>query len=228
MTDAMPLLPPDTPVLDTLGGCRVLTLMAAELEYGPMLSQRVRAVRIGVGPVEAAVNTACALAALQRGGALPELVVSIGSAGSARLAQTSVHRVASVSWRDIDASPLGIDKGLTPFLDLPAERALPTLPGVLPSLPAARLSTGADVVPNAARYAAIDADMVDMETFAVLRACEAFGVPLLGIRAISDGAADLQRFGDWADCLPLLDRGLADAVAALDESLSPAALDAAG
>ena len=33
--------------------------------------------------------------------------------------------------------------------------------------------------------------MVDMETFAVLRACQFFGVPLIGLRGISDGAAEL-------------------------------------
>ena len=208
---------PDAPGLDTLGGVPVLALMATVQEHGPALAARLRPTLIGVGPVEAAVNATLALAALARAGTMPALVLSIGSAGSNRLEQASAHRVASVSWRDVDASPLGFERGATPFLDGPKERVLPIL---APDLPAARLSTGADVIPDPAAYAAIDADMVDMETWAVLRACDAHRVPLVGLRAISDGDAALARYGDWADCLPLLDGKLAGAVDALAADLA--------
>ena len=216
-----PMRAPDAPALDELGGVPVLALMATLQEYGPALAARLTPTLIGVGPIEAAVNATRALGALERAGTRPALVLSLGSAGSARLEQTSVHRVSSVSWRDIDASPLGFERGRTPFLDLPAERELPIL---APALPAARLSTGADVVPDPAAYAAIDADMVDMESFAVLRACDAYGVPLAGLRAVSDGDAALTRYGDWADCLPLLDDGLAAAVDALAADLADGGL----
>jgi len=208
----MPLHPPEPPVLDRLGGAAVLSLMAADAEYGPALAGRLQPVRIGVGPIEAAINTVRALETLRGRGTLPELVLSLGSAGSNTLAQASVHPVASVSWRDMDASALGFEKGCTPFLDLPAERRLT---GPLAGPSGVRLSTGADVVGEPADYARIDADMVDMETFAILRACDAFDVPLSGIRAVSDGDAALTRYGDWADCLPLLDAGLAGRVDAL-------------
>ena len=222
--DTTTMRTPDAPTLDELGGVPVLALMATVQEHGPALAARLRPVLIGVGPIEAAVNATRALGALERAGTPPALVLCLGSAGSARLEQTSVHRVSSVSWRDVDASPLGFARGVTPFLDLPAERALPTL---APALPAARLSTGADVVPDPAAYAAIDADMVDMETFAVLRACDAYAVPLVGLRAISDGDAALARYGDWADCLPLLDAKLAAAVDALATDLANGGLDRA-
>jgi len=225
------MLAPDDAALDTLGGVPVLSLMAADAEYGAALSQRLRPVRIGVGPIEAAINTVRALTALQRRGTLPALVLSLGSAGSNTLEQTSVHAIASVSWRDMDASPLGFEKGCTPFLDLPAERSLPNLwagskgsgePGTV------RLSTGANVIGDAAAYARIDADMVDMETFAVLRACDAFELPLAGIRAVSDGDATLARYGDWADCLPQLDAGLAQAVDRLAAALADGTLGMLG
>ncbi len=218
---AMAMRSPADPALVMLGGVPVLALMATSAEHGPHLGARLDPVLVGVGPVEAAVNATLALGALARAGTPPALVLSLGSAGSHRLAQTSVHRVASVSWRDIDASALGFERGRTPFLDLPAERALPAL---APSLPAARLSTGADVVATPAAYAAIDADMVDMETYAILRACEAHGVPLVGLRAISDGDVALERYGDWADCLPLLDERLAEAVDALAADLADGGL----
>ena len=57
----------------------------------------------GIGPVEAAVQLTAALARMDQ---LPGLIVSLGSAGSARLAQTEVYQVGAVAWRDIDASAL--------------------------------------------------------------------------------------------------------------------------
>ena len=85
------------------------------------------------------------------------------------------------------------------------------LPTPLTGLPSATLSTGSDIVVGD-RYAAIDADLVDMETFAVLRACQRFGVPMMGLRGVSDGPGELDGVGGWTELLPLLDERLAAAV----------------
>ena len=58
----------------------------------------------------------------------------------------------------------------------------------------------------------IEEDMVDMETFALLRACQRFGVELIGLRGISDGKAPLSGFADWTEYLHVIDERLADAV----------------
>lgn len=202
--------------LDQLGGRRVLAVMAARAEYGPALVARVRPLLTGVGPVEAALATGIALQALATAGRLPDLVLNLGSAGSRVLEQGQVYQVASVSWRDIDASPLGFPKGVTPFLDRPAETPLPT---PVPGLPSARLSTGGNIVTGTA-YADVDAEMVDMETYAVLRCCERFGVPLVGLRGISDGAEELRHYDDWTALLPALDGHLAAAVDGLAAALA--------
>ena len=87
------------------------------------------------------------------------------------------------------------------------------MPGmVVPGIPGARLSTGANIVSGAA-YRGIDADMVDMETYAVLRACQRFKLPLVALRGISDGAEDLQQIDDWTRYLHIIDERLAAAVA---------------
>ena len=51
--------------------------------------------------------------------------------------------------------------------------------------------------------------MVDMETFAVLRACQRFDVPLIALRGISDGAAELGHINDWTQYLHIIDEKLA-------------------
>ncbi|BDA83037.1 5'-methylthioadenosine/S-adenosylhomocysteine nucleosidase [Aureimonas sp. SA4125] len=191
-----------------IAGRRVLFIIAALPEYGPHLRRRIRPLMTGVGPIEAGVATAIALQVLDHAGHPPDLVVSLGSAGSRTLEQGSVYQASSVSWRDIDASPLGFTKGVTPYLDHPVDTPLPT---PIPSLPAVRLSSGADIVSGAA-YDRIDADMVDMETFAILRACQRFDLPLIGLRGISDGAADLHHYDDWTSLLHVVDENLADAV----------------
>jgi adenosylhomocysteine nucleosidase len=192
----------------------ILYVMAAQAEYGPHLRARISPLMTGVGPVEAAIAVTRALSQAQQSGTLPKLVVSLGSAGSRTLEQCGLYQASSVAYRDMDASPLGFPKGQTPFLDLPAVLALTTLPG----LPTATLSTGANIVSGAA-YNGIDADMVDMETYAILRACQAFGLPLLALRGISDGAAELAHVNDWTQYLHVIDEKLAAAIDLIEASV---------
>ncbi|GAB1581099.1 5'-methylthioadenosine/S-adenosylhomocysteine nucleosidase [Phyllobacterium phragmitis] len=203
-----------------VGGRNVLFVMAVEAEYGPHLRRLFQPLMTGVGPVEAAVAVSSALAAMAASGNLPDLVVSLGSAGSRSLEQAEVYQATSVSYRDIDASPLGFEKGRTPFLDLPA---IVPLPHRIPGIPQASLSTGGNIVSGAA-YDGIAADMVDMETFAILRACQRFGLPLIGLRGISDGAAELHHIDDWTEYLHIIDEKLALAVGTLEIALVDGAL----
>ena len=191
----------------------ILYVMAAQAEYGPHLRARINPLMTGVGPVEAAIAVTRALSEARP---LPRLVVSLGSAGSRSLAQCGVYQAISVSYRDMDASALGFAKGQTPFLDqTPVQPLTPLIPG----LEGARLSTGANVVSGAA-YDGIDADMVDMETFAVLRACQTFGVPLVALRGISDGAAALGHVNDWTQYLHIIDEKLAAAVEMIEVAVA--------
>lgn len=203
------------PSTSSFAGRRLLFVMAASAEYGPQLKKRFVPLFTGVGPVEAASATAAALADLNTGNLLPDLVVCLGSAGSRSLEQAEVYQVSHVSYRDMDASPLGFPKGVTPFLDLPA---LIELPFRIPSLKTARLSTGAGIITGAA-YDRIEADMVDMETYAVLRAAMRFSVPLIGLRGISDGREGLRHYNDWSQYLHIIDEKLAIAVDRLADAI---------
>ncbi|CAN7339327.1 5'-methylthioadenosine/S-adenosylhomocysteine nucleosidase [Mesorhizobium sp. LjNodule214] len=203
-----------------VAGKSVLFVMAVEAEYGPHLKRLFTPLMTGVGPVEAGVRLGAEFARLKAEKALPDLVVSLGSAGSRTLEQAEIYQVVSVAYRDIDASPLGFEKGATPFLDLPV--AVP-LPFRIPGIREATLSTGGAVISGAA-YDAIAADMVDMETFACLRACQMFGLPLVGLRGISDGAADLKHVNDWKEYLHVIDEKLAGAVGRLEQAIASDAL----
>ncbi|RZJ80450.1 MAG: 5'-methylthioadenosine/S-adenosylhomocysteine nucleosidase, partial [Brevundimonas sp.] len=182
--------------------------MAAPAEYGPALQARIRPLITGIGPVEGAVALTAALARLEAADRLPDLIVSLGSCGSRTLEHAAVYQVASVGYRDMDASALGFPKGVTPLLDLPPVMALPC---PIPGVPRARLSTGANVV-SGFGYDAIDADMVDMETYALLRSAQTFGVPLVALRGVSDGRSELTRLEDWTSTLHHVDANLAQAL----------------
>lgn len=209
--------------LSRFGPKTALCVMAAAPEYGRALRDRIRPLISGVGPVEAAVATAHALESLRAGAGLPDVVVSLGSAGSRTLNHARVYRVTEVSYRDMDASALGFPKGETPYPRLPA--VLPLADGPA-ALPAARLATGASVVSGAA-YDAIDADMVDMETFAVVRAAARFGVPVIGLRGVSDGRTDLSALEHWTDALAEINQRLAEALDLLHDHFKPAATEPA-
>ncbi len=206
----------ETPPLTPIAGQDILFLMAADQEYGAHLRARITPVITGVGPVEGAVAATAAFAAAQAAGRRPGLVVSLGSAGSARLDQGAVYQASEVAYRDMDATPLGFARGVTPFLDLPAVLALPhRIPGVAQ----ASLSTGANIV-SGTDYADIAQDMVDMETYAILRACQRFDLPLVALRGISDGARPLAGITDWTDYLHVVDERLAQALERMAEALA--------
>jgi adenosylhomocysteine nucleosidase len=203
--------------LSRFGLKTALCVMAAEPEYGPALRSRIEPLITGVGPVEAAAGVAQALATLQAEKALPDVVVSLGSAGSRTLEHARVYRVTEVSYRDMDARVLGFPKGETPYPRLPAVLPLPDGPAALPT---ARLATGGSVV-SGTGYDAVDADMVDMETFAVVRAAARFGVPVIGLRGVSDGRTDLSRLEHWTDALAEIDLRLAEALDLLHDHFTP-------
>jgi adenosylhomocysteine nucleosidase len=63
-----------------------------------------------------------------------------------------------------------------------------------------------------------------METYAVLRCCQRFGLPLVALRGISDGDRELGAITDWTQYLGIIDVKLADAVDALEAAISAGTL----
>lgn len=204
--------------LERYGDVSVLCVMAAPVEYGDHLKARIDPLMTGVGPVEAAIALTAALARLQAVGTLPDLIVSLGSCGSRSLDHAGVYQASSVAYRDMDASPLGFEPGVTPLLDRPAVMPLPC---PIPGVPSASLSTGGNVV-SGDDYDVVTAEMVDMETWALVRAAQTFGLPLVALRGVSDGRTELTALEDWTSTLHHVDENLALAldrlIALLEES----------
>ena len=198
-------------MLKRVGAKSILYVMAANPEYGEHLRARINPMICGIGPVESAVAVTKVLSETR-----PDLLVSLGSGGSRTLEQGKVYQASSVSYRDMDASPLGFEKGQTPLTELPIEIPLELQ---IDGVQSARLSTGASIV-SGNHYDAIDADMVDMESFAILRACMMFDVPMIGLRGISDGAEELKQLEDWTQYLHVVDENLAAAVDLLEEQVA--------
>ncbi len=198
-------------MLKRVGAKSILYVMAANPEYGEHLRARINPMICGIGPVESAVAVTKVLSETR-----PDLLVSLGSGGSRTLEQGKVYQASSVSYRDMDASPLGFEKGQTPLTELPIEIPLELQ---IDGVQSARLSTGASIV-SGNHYDAIDADMVDMESFAILRACMMFDVPMIGLRGISDGAEELKQLEDWTQYLHVVDENLAAAIDLLEEQVA--------
>lgn len=153
----------------------------------------------GIGKVSAAVTVADALARRA-----PSHVLNIGTAGALRDGLEGVHRIGRVIEHDVDHELL---EGLLGE-PIPSEVVLdPFQPTVL--------ATGDTFVQDGVLRAALAAraHLVDMEGYAVARACEAAGIRCSIVKVVSD-AADEGAARSWAERVDGLARTIADVVAA--------------
>jgi adenosylhomocysteine nucleosidase len=173
-----------------------LVVIALELE-GQGLFERaeVSVLYTGLGKVNAALSLARRLSTLRAQGALPNLVVNFGTAGSRVFGTGSVIACRQFVQRDMDVTGLGFALGETPFEALPATLSFPV---VFQHLPEGVCGTGDRFETGAAGLAC---DVIDMEAYALAKACLAEDVPFACAKYISDGA-DHAAANDWQASLP--------------------------
>jgi adenosylhomocysteine nucleosidase len=194
-------------------GVTALVVMATEHECGAHLKQLgIKPLITGVGPVQAAIELTHALVQLidAQPSRRPDVIINLGSAGSATLEQGAVYRVARSHYRDMDASAFGFARGQTPFSPHPGTvEAAP----IMPDFPCASCSSGANVVSD---HGITGADLADMEYSALNEVAMRFGIALIGFKGISDGKKPLTgELVQWTELLPVIDRNLAVAIASL-------------
>ncbi|RYE56660.1 MAG: 5'-methylthioadenosine/S-adenosylhomocysteine nucleosidase, partial [Hyphomicrobiales bacterium] len=61
--------------------------------------------------------------------------------------------------------------------------------------------------------------------YAVKRACQSFGVPLLGLRGISDGEDTVSHIDDWTQYLHIIDQRLAEVVDRIEVAYAAGQID---
>jgi adenosylhomocysteine nucleosidase len=152
----------------------------------------------GIGKVAAATSVARAVAERR-----PSRVLNIGTAGALREGVEGIHRIGRVIEHDVDHAALSALIGEP----VPGEVLLDAdLPMVL--------ATGDAFVqggPERLRLAE-RAHLVDMEGYAIARACAAMGVTCEIVKVVSD-AADEEAARTWLEQMDDLARTVAEVVA---------------
>lgn len=152
----------------------------------------------GIGKVSAAVAVSRAIAERR-----PARVLNVGTAGALRDGWEGVHRIGRVIEHDVDHVALSTLLGEEVSGEVVLDPAEPVV-----------LATGDAFVADGAVRAelAVRAHLVDMEGYAVARACEAAGVPVELVKVVSDAASD-GAAGEWAAQADRTARLIAEVVA---------------
>lgn len=157
---------------------RILVVAATERELAP--PDGWLTLRCGVGPVEAAIATAAAIAAHR-----PLAILHVGIAGARRASAIApAALVIGQSARYCDSS---VSPEWAPSLVHPAPAMLAAVQRVLPDAPLLRIGTSARI------GGSTDCDVEAMEGFAVLRAAEVAGIPAIEVRSISNEIEERDR-----------------------------------
>lgn len=160
-----------------------LVVMALAAEgAGRFERQGVPVLCCGVGKVNAAIALCGRFARYRAAGEPLPLVVNFGTVGSSRHppgALVACHRFVD---RDMNVAALGFAPGVTPFDELPA--MLEFVPR-FPRLPAAVGGSGDSFVTGARDQRC---DVVDMEAYALAKACRIAGADFACAKYVSDGA----------------------------------------
>jgi adenosylhomocysteine nucleosidase len=173
----------------------VLVVMALPEEGGARLEAAGAAVLYtGVGKVNASHALTRRLLEIRHAGTPLPRILNLGTAGSPRWPPGTVLACDRFVQRDMDARALGFPLGATPFDPTPAELRFAT---ELPELPAGRCASGDSFVTEAAD---LDADVFDMEAFALARVCLFEGARFACAKFVTDGADD-GAAGDWSAAL---------------------------
>lgn len=159
----------------------LLVAMPQELAHPP---KGMDLVHTGIGKVNATLHCAQALARQNY-----DLVLNFGTAGAVAHDLNGLVEVGAAVQRDMDARPLGVALGKTPFEEGSPEIRFDSAPLIC--------GTGdsfASAVPE------LPCDLVDMELYAIAKVCRVWGVKLRAFKYISDHA-DAAAPTDWREAL---------------------------
>lgn len=163
------------PLIGDISPGRPLVVVAVE-EEAQHLGTDLPVLLTGMGKVNAATAVASALSS----GPKPSEIINLGTAGSLRAGFMGTHQIGLVIQHDFDTETLRALVGRTYGGPLRLAESGPVL------------ATGDVFVsdPELSAALAAQADLVDMEGYAVAAAARACGVPVRVVKHVSDGADD--------------------------------------
>ena len=168
-------------VMVTVVECHSMLILTALQEEIPTLHQNEGVFVTGLGKVNATLH-ATRLILEHR----PTLVVNFGTAGS--VSKEYSHGLVECTGfiqRDMDCSPLGFDKYVTPYEE----------GHYMIGSPEIVCGTGDSFVTNP-KNSGVGVHIVDMEAYAIAKVCNELGVPFRCFKYISD-KADENAGDDW-------------------------------
>jgi len=172
-------------------------LVAVALAEEAAYLDGLRVVLTGPGKVAAATSIAAAIAEER-----PSMVLNAGTAGSLRPGHEGVYRIGRVIEHDFDHRAIEALTGAR-------------FPNAIDLDPTSEivLATGDVFVqdPRVRDRLAQRAHLVDMEGYAVARACLTFGVPCSMVKVVSDEASD-EALVSWKAAVDRAARAIAEAV----------------
>lgn len=163
----------------------ILVVMALPQESaGAFEAAGIPLLYTGVGKVNAAASLAARLEACRGAGQPMPLVANFGTAGSSVVPAGTLVACRRFIDRDMDATLLGFAPGETPYDPLPPVLEFaPRFAG----LPEASCGSGDGF---AVRNAAGRCEVVDMEAYALAKACRLAGADFACAKWVSDGAGE--------------------------------------
>lgn len=171
----------------------VLVAMALPAEgAGRFEAQGVPVLYTGIGKVNAAIALTRALGRYCEAGRAMPLVVNFGTAGSARWPARTLVGCRRFVDRDMDVGALGFAPGVTPFDPLPATLEFGSH---FLSLPEATCGSGDSFATGAHDGSC---DVVDMEAYALAKACRIAGAEFACAKYVTD-AADSDAAQHWQE-----------------------------
>ena len=169
---------------------KTLIVMALQEEGGHYFeNEGIKIIYTGLGKVNAAYQLTKALC-IER----PDLVINFGTAGSQKFNRGDMVAVNRFIQRDIDVSPLGYEKGQTPFENVPSIINHKTW---FKNLEHGSCGTGDSFEID---HKSDNSDLVDMEAFALAKICFLENIDFACVKYISDGADD-NAHGHWEESI---------------------------
>jgi len=187
----------------------LLVVMALPAESAGRFEQcGVAVLYTGIGKVNAALSLMRRFADYRVAGRELPLVLNFGTAGGVSVPARTLVACRRFVDRDMDVGALGFAPGVTPFDPLPA---LLEFAPHFDGLPEAVCGSGDSFATRAQK---VECDVVDMEAYALAKACRIAGTDFACAKYVSDGA-DEQAADHWQENVA----GAADAFVGLYRNL---------